>query len=130
MARQARQMRPERRHALTALVLTVMGTVVGMWLFGLAWAWDRLLLAWLVAVTVATFLWYGYDKRQALLNGRRVPEVVLHGLAFFGGSFGAGFGMWLFRHKTVKGSFRLVFFTIVALQLALVAVVVWRVWRG
>jgi uncharacterized membrane protein YsdA (DUF1294 family) len=57
-----------------------------------------------------------------------VPEKVLHGLALAGGSIGAYAGMHAFRHKTVKSSFRLVFWTIIVLQLALIGLVVWRLW--
>jgi uncharacterized membrane protein YsdA (DUF1294 family) len=79
------------------------------------------LIAWLVGVTVTTFFYYGYDKRQARVGGRRVPELVLHLLAALGGSAGAYAGMRVFRHKTVKGRFRLLFWFIVAAQAALLA---------
>jgi uncharacterized membrane protein YsdA (DUF1294 family) len=55
-----------------------------------------------------------------------VPERVLLGLALLGGSPGAWAGMTLFRHKTVKGRFRLAFAVIVALQLGLAA---WSGWE-
>jgi uncharacterized membrane protein YsdA (DUF1294 family) len=66
------------------------------------------------------FAYYGVDKFQARRGRRRVPEVVLHGLAVVGGSPGAYAAMQVWRHKTIKGRFRLVFWLIVALQLALI----------
>ena len=71
---------------------------------------------------------YGYDK---LISGRgwtRVPEKVLHSLAFFGGSPGALIAMLWFRHKTVKGSFRAMYWAIVFLQVALLIGYWW--WRS
>ncbi len=57
---------------------------------------------------------------QAGREGRRIPELVLHGLAVAGGSPGAYAGMRWFRHKTVKGRFRLVFWSIVIVQLGVI----------
>ena len=57
----------------------------------------------LVAVyNLVVFCVYGYDKRCAIKDKWRVPEKVLIGLAFFGGSVGAYLGMSVFRHKTMK----------------------------
>jgi uncharacterized membrane protein YsdA (DUF1294 family) len=58
-----------------------------------------------VALNVATFAIYGWDKRQARLGGRRVPEKRLWGLLALGGVVGGWLGMFGFRHKTRKGSF-------------------------
>ena len=79
-----------------------------------------LLLSWLIAVTAVAFLTYGYDKITAIRGWMRVPEAVLLGLSFAGGTLGAFAGMNLFRHKTVKRSFRVKFWLLVALQIALV----------
>ena len=72
--------------------------------------------AGLIGVNVVTLLLYGYDKRQAIVSGLRIPEVVLHCAALFGGSPGAMLGQMLFRHKTRKRRFRMVFAAIVVLQ--------------
>ena len=48
-----------------------------------------------------------------------MPEATLYLLTALGGSPGAFAAMRLFRHKTVKGSFRIVFWLIVAVQAAL-----------
>lgn len=85
-------------------------------------------VVWLVAVTVVTFGLYGLDKRRAVRLGRRVPELTLHILAAAGGSLGAYFGMLVFRHKTVKGRFRVVFWLIVATQAVILAWAVKDAW--
>ncbi len=54
---------------------------------------------------IAVFL-YGYDKLQARRNGRRVRERTLLLMIFLGAWQGAWLAMGMFRHKTVKTSFR------------------------
>jgi len=74
-------------------------------------------LAWSAVFSVITFLAYGWDKRQARRGGRRISEKRLHQLELLGGWPGALIGQKCFRHKTVKASYRWVFFGIVALHL-------------
>lgn len=56
-------------------------------------------------LSLLAFSAYGFDKRQARRNGRRIPEVRLHGLALLGGFAGAWLGRRVFRHKTQRTSF-------------------------
>jgi uncharacterized membrane protein YsdA (DUF1294 family) len=79
------------------------------------------LQSWLFAISVVTFLTYGYDKLLARGGTTRVPERVLLTLAFAGGTVGAVLGMRLFHHKTSKESFLERFWLIVALQIVLIA---------
>jgi uncharacterized membrane protein YsdA (DUF1294 family) len=77
-------------------------------------------IMWLIATNVTTFAFYGLDKSFARRRLRtRIPELTLQILALVGGTIGALAGMEIFRHKTVKGSFRIIFFLIVALQIVL-----------
>jgi uncharacterized membrane protein YsdA (DUF1294 family) len=93
--------------AIGAAVLAVLGLDV--------------VLSWLLAITLVTFLAYGYDKLVAGSRRTRVPESVLLALTFAGGTVGALLGRWLFHHKTAKGSFRLKFWLVVALQVVLLS---------
>ncbi len=68
-------------------------------------------------VNAATFLLYGYDKIVAGRGRLRVPELVLHGLALAGGTPAAFLGQIFWRHKMAKGSFQIVFWMIVGVQL-------------
>lgn len=77
--------------------------------------------SWLAAITVITFLTYGYDKLIAGTGATRVPEKVLLTLAFAGGTVGAIAGMRLFHHKTSKESFLERFWLVVAVQIVVVA---------
>ena len=127
--RGGRRMRPQWFHAGMALVLSLALMAVLLLAFRPEGGWAPYLAAWLVSVNVVTFGYYGYDKGRAGASARRVPEVVLHGLAFAGGSLGAYAAMKTFRHKTVKGSFRIVFWFIVVLQAGLILAVVYRLLR-
>ena len=65
-----------------------------------------MLIYYLLAINVLTFIVYGVDKWKARRGRWRVPEVTLLVLAAAGGSVGAWVAMQLFRHKTQKKKFR------------------------
>jgi uncharacterized membrane protein YsdA (DUF1294 family) len=121
-----RRMNPKRYHGIVALGLSLAGMGLLLIAFRTWNNWALYLAAWFVSVNVVAFCYYGFDKRRAQAAGNRIPEVVLHGLAFVGGSPGAYVGMRTFRHKTIKGSFRIVFWFLVLMQLALIAAVAYR----
>lgn len=73
-----------------------------------------------VVMSVAAFLMYGWDKRQAKTDGWRVPEKRLHTLAFLGGWPGAMLGQNYFRHKTQKSGFKIMTWAAGALHVVLV----------
>ena len=64
---------------------------------------------WFGVLSLVSVAVYGFDKRRAKLEGDRVPEKTLHILSLLGGWPGAIIGQKLFRHKTIKTRFRLVF---------------------
>jgi uncharacterized membrane protein YsdA (DUF1294 family) len=107
---------PEWVHGSIAVSATLLLVLSGFWLTHATITGTRFLLAWLLAITLTTFAYYGYDKSRAQAGSRRVPELVLHLLALAGGSGGAYLGMRYFRHKTIKGNYQVVFWTIVVLQ--------------
>jgi len=83
-------------------------------------------LAAVIVLSAVSFVLYGWDKRQAKVNGWRVPEKNLHLLSLLGGWPGAIFGQKFFRHKTQKQSFRLTFwFTVIAHLGAVIAILIW-----
>lgn len=60
---------------------------------------------YLLAINLAAFLVFGWDKLMAKHDRRRVPEKRLFLLAGLLGSVGAWLGMQVFRHKTKHNSF-------------------------
>jgi uncharacterized membrane protein YsdA (DUF1294 family) len=122
-------MRSDTFHGLVSLVLALALTLGLFMLLRLQASWYSLLFCWLVAVNAVIFGYYGYDKSRARASRSRVPEVMLHGLALAGGTLGAYAGMRMFRHKTIKGSFRIVFWTIAVLQIGLVVAALYRLWK-
>src|SRR5579859_3392593 len=120
--------RPVLMTAGPALALSAVSTI-GLWwaLFGTwsVWPW---LACWLISVNPVVFATYGLDKQMAKREGWRIPEATLFLLASLGGSPGAYLAMHMFRHKTVKGTFRIVFWLIVAAQIVLLVCVVRILW--
>jgi len=102
--------------------LTIVGVSLLVWYvpsFDVLWAW-------LIAINVITFLTFGYDKMIAGTRRTRVPEAILLALALCGGTIGALLGMSVFRHKTIKTSFRRRLWLVIAVQVALVlAYMIW-----
>ena len=108
---------PYRRFALVALLAVLLMTYLQLLLFP---AWD-VVFAWLIAVNIVTFVAFGYDKAIAPKGATRVPEAILLALTLLGGSVGAVLARPLFRHKTQKMSFRLIFWPCVLVSIALAA---------
>lgn len=121
-----RRRNPRRFHLWTGFCLAAMAAVLLWWGMGRQRGWGPWLIGWLAGINVVAMAYYGFDKAQAQREGAsRVPESVLHTFSFAGGSAGALLGMRLFRHKTMKGRFRILFWCIVAAQAAFTAWVVW-----
>ena len=86
----------------------------------------RVLIWYLVAVNVLTYLVYWWDKHRARKGKRRISERELLLWALAGGSFGAILSMRTHRHKTQKTRFRLWFFGVLAVQAAAISFVLWQ----
>ncbi len=81
--------------------------------------------AWLLGVNLLTFFTYGVDKYRASRKGQRIPENTLHLLSLLGGTPGAWMAQRIFRHKTLKTSFRVVFYAIALLQMTSLWAWIW-----
>lgn len=87
---------------------------------------DKWIIWALIAVNLVTFLLYGWDKLCARKGRWRVPEKILLGFAFFGGSAGALLGMRAFRHKTKHRKFTILVPLFLVLHIALAGWIIWR----
>lgn len=78
------------------------------------------MVLYLVMVNMLTLAMYWQDKRAAKRPGApRVPEAMLLGVGFAGGTLAAIAGQQWFRHKTRKTSFQLKFWALTLLQIGL-----------
>jgi uncharacterized membrane protein YsdA (DUF1294 family) len=77
---------------------------------------SRVPLAAYGIVSVLAFFLYWADKRKARTDRWRTPENVLHAVELAGGWPGALLAQQVFRHKTRKVSFQVVFWFIVLLH--------------
>lgn len=66
----------------------------------------KLVMIYLLVLTLATFIVCGIDKFAAKKQMRRVPEKTLFLLSAIGGSVGMFAGMLTFRHKTQHWYFK------------------------
>ena len=78
------------------------------------------LLYYLIVINVVTFLVYGIDKWKAKKGSWRISKATLLILAVIGGSFGALFGMKVWRHKTMHKKFKYGLPLILLAQIALI----------
>jgi len=93
-------MGPVKRFGVITFSVAIILAAVIWWRFSFDFV-----LSWLIAITLVAFLTYGYET-------------------FAGGTIGAFVGRALFRHKTVKASFRAQLWLVVGFQLFLVFVYV------
>ena len=78
------------------------------------------LILYLTAINFTIGSLYFWDKIIANTKITRVPEIILQTLALLGGSPMALISQKLFRHKTSKKSFQLIYWLIVLLQVGII----------
>ena len=99
-----------RNLRLKLLVLAVLCVLPGLGASRMAWldqAWWPLALY--PAMSLVSVMLYWQDKHQARQQAWRTPEKVLHASELLGGWPGALLAQQLFRHKTRKVSYQLLF---------------------
>lgn len=87
------------------------------------------LLYYLAGINLLAFLVFGWDKWAARRGARRVPEARLLLFAALLGAPGAWLGVNVFRHKTVKTSFRIRLVLVTLLNLAVAVAGAWWWWK-
>ena len=79
----------------------------------------NIILGYLLAVNITSFLLYGIDKYKAKKGRWRISEATLLLMAVIGGSIGAWAGMRLWHHKTMHKKFKYGIPVIIILQVVL-----------
>ena len=79
----------------------------------------NILLIYLLAANIVTFVVFGIDKYKAKRGLWRIPEASLLTMAVIGGSIGAWLGTKVWNHKTLHKKFKYGIPLIIALQAAL-----------
>jgi len=110
---------PFRMEGASACALTAFGLAYALVALvrGVPWWVDALYLG----ASVLCAAVYGIDKFAARRGGDRVPEAMLLTLGAVGGWPGAIVAQQVFRHKTVKRSFRVSFWLSVVANVAVFA---------
>ena len=81
----------------------------------------NIILGYLLAVNITSFLLYGIDKYKAKKGRWRISEATLLLMAVIGGSIGAWGGMRIWHHKTMYKKFKYGIPVIIIFQVALAA---------
>ncbi|HMN97701.1 MAG TPA: DUF1294 domain-containing protein [Phycisphaerales bacterium] len=79
--------------------------------------------------SVASFVAMAWDKHCAIRRWRRIPESTLHGLELLGGWPGSLLAQRLFRHKTDKPRYQIIFWIATIVNVAVIAAA-WRYGRS
>lgn len=78
---------------------------------------EHYLIGYYLIVNLGLFAFMAWDKAQAKRGGHRISEKRLLTLALLGGGAGGLAGIKMFRHKSKKPYFRLIFLSSLALHL-------------
>ena len=73
-------------------------------------------------LNLTAFISISYDKYLAKRYKNRISERMLLTLVLIGGTIGSAVGMLIFKHKTVKKTYLIKFWSIVILQIFAVAI--------
>ena len=79
----------------------------------------NIILGYLLAVNITSFLLYGIDKYKAKKGRWRISEATLLLMAVIGGSIGAWVGMRIWHHKTMHKKFKYGIPIIIILQVTI-----------
>ncbi|MDF1875667.1 DUF1294 domain-containing protein [Sulfurimonas sp. SAG-AH-194-I05] len=87
---------------------------------------------YLIAISLVSFLLYGYDKALALKTHKNISRISENKLllsTLLGGTIGSVIAMMLFRHKIKKKSFTLKFLLVVIVHVVAVVVFVKELYK-
>ncbi|GEC70717.1 Uncharacterized membrane protein YsdA, DUF1294 family [Flavobacterium flevense] len=77
-----------------------------------------ILFYYFLILNILAFVEVAYDKHLAKTQKQRISERTLLAFVLFGGTFGSGLAMLIFKHKTSKISYLWKFWSILFIQIA------------
>ena len=80
---------------------------------------NQFAILYLIIINLLGFAIMGIDKKKAKMGNRRIPENTLFAFTFLGVGIGTIAGMYTFRHKTRKLSFKIGMPLIVILEISI-----------
>ncbi|QBY05932.1 DUF1294 domain-containing protein [Thalassotalea sp. HSM 43] len=90
----------------------------------------RIIISYFLIISLVTFLVYWHDKYKAKTGKWRTNEASLHLLALLGGWPGALLARQLFRHKTQKQPFVVIFYITIVFNITAICLFVFRHYIG
>ena len=85
----------------------------------------RLLLGYLIIISIVSVIVCSYDKIQAIRRGRRISERTLIFLSIIGGSIAMYLSMFLIHHKTKHMKFMIGLPLEIALHAAIICAILY-----
>lgn len=99
---------------------------VGVVLFLVSSFFLNFIISYLLAINIITFLLYYRDKKLSMTKDKygnkraRIPEFCLHCCEYLGGSLLARVAAKIWKHKTIKYSYKIDYYCIVITQLLII----------
>lgn len=79
-----------------------------------------------IIMNIITFILYFTDKYRAIKHQWRIPESLLIGFSFAGGSIGAFVSMKFFRHKTKHLKFKISIPFAMVIHVIIIAFIIYK----
>jgi uncharacterized membrane protein YsdA (DUF1294 family)/cold shock CspA family protein len=112
--------KPESPAPWTLPRMVILPAFVALYAYvAVRWGFKPQVLLVYVAISLAAFMLYAFDKSAAVAGRWRTPESTLHALALLGGWPGALLAQQLLRHKTAKPEFIVAFWATVGVNITL-----------
>ena len=84
----------------------------------------KIIIIWYAAINFVLYFAMGIDKMKAKKNMRRIPEKTLFTMGLLGGAICGLISMGVYRHKTRKPKFYIVYFIGAALHIGILYLLV------
>lgn len=78
-------------------------------------------------INIYLLLLMGIDKRRAVLHKFRIKEATLFLCSALGGSLGGLLGMKIFRHKTNKLKFHIIYWFFLIIHIVLISFIIFNI---